>query len=99
MPGIAKRRRPEVVGDKRRTPSAGKNGLDAIWAALNIARDNKALVLASGGFVVHVNQLASDLCGRAAQDLVGRCVVSELFAAVPAGLSTQTAQRWETEVK
>src|SRR5262249_33095774 len=59
----------------------------------------KALVLATDGLIVHINQLASDLCGRAEQDLVGRCVVSELFAAVPAGLSTQMSQRWETEVK
>src|ERR1043166_8922836 len=68
--------------------------LDVIWEALNVARDNKALVAARGGAVINLNALASALCGRSLDELAG-CSVAELFEA-PGG---HGATRWETALK
>jgi diguanylate cyclase (GGDEF)-like protein len=66
--------------------------LDTIWDALNIARDNKALVLARAGIILNVNRLASQLCERSLDQLVGRRVAIELFD----GPLAPAAERWET---
>jgi PAS domain-containing protein len=70
--------------------------LHAIWQALNIARDNKALVVARDGVIININQLASQLCGCSGQELIGRRVITELFEGprYPAAAS----ERWETEL-
>jgi PAS domain-containing protein len=70
--------------------------LDAIWEALNIARDNKALVLASEGTILNVNQLTSQLCGQSLVELVGK-KISALFDGVPA--QHPHADRWETALR
>ena len=53
--------------------------LGAIWKALNIARDNKALVIARAGTIININSLVSQLCGRSLDQLVGGKVTTELF--------------------
>jgi PAS fold len=53
--------------------------LRRIWAALKVARDNKALIISKDGAIVNVNSLASELCGRNAEELAGKIVVTELF--------------------
>ena len=37
--------------------------LDVVWEALNVARENKALVMACSGTIININGLAADLCG------------------------------------
>ena len=69
--------------------------LDAIWEALNIARDNKALVIARAGTIININPLVSQLCGRSLEQLVGGRVATELFD----GPSVAAAERWETALK
>ena len=51
--------------------SAELNRLDALWEGLNVARDNKALVLARDGTIINLNQLAADLSGRRLHDMLG----------------------------
>ena len=99
MPSVARRRGSGAVSARQEASSDSANALDAIWGALNIARDNKALVLATGGLIVNINQLASDLCERSDQDLVGRCVITELFENAPVRLSAGASGRWETGLK
>jgi diguanylate cyclase (GGDEF)-like protein len=69
--------------------------LGAIWEALNIARDNKALVIARAGTIVNINPLVSQLCGRPLEQLVGGMVTTELFD----GPSETAAEHWETALK
>jgi diguanylate cyclase (GGDEF)-like protein len=73
--------------------------LAAIWAALNIARDYKALVVAKDGAIININQLAAQLCERTAEELVGRCAIAELFEGQQAPQLAGTIERWETELK
>ena len=83
---------------------AGKTGsalqpdqevLGAIWQALNIARDNKGLVIARAGTIININPLVSQLCGRSFDQLVGGKVTTELFD----GPSVAAAERWETALR
>lgn len=57
--------------------------LHAAWEVLNVARDNKALVLAKDGNIVNLNRLFSQLCGRSLPQLAGRNVLRELFDGPP----------------
>jgi len=68
--------------------------LEAVWDALNIARDNKALVLARQGTVININQLAAELCGRSCGELMGRDVAELLAGAQPE--FSGAIDRWET---
>jgi diguanylate cyclase (GGDEF)-like protein len=70
--------------------------LDAVWEALNIARDNKALLVARDGSVVNANHLACQLCGRSLDSLLGRNVLGWLFEDEPARHSSSATERWET---
>src|SRR5262245_18468125 len=71
--------------------------LSPIWAALNIARDNKALVVAKDCAILNINSIASKLCGHSAEELIGRRVVAELFeGSQPPHMTTA---RWETKLK
>ena len=53
--------------------------LDVVWESLNIARDNKALVLAKHGTILNINALAQQLCGRSEQELLDTSVTSGLL--------------------
>ena len=53
--------------------------LDVALEALNIARDNKALVVARDGIIIDINQRALDLCGHPSGELVGKNVMVALF--------------------
>ena len=64
--------------------------------ALNIARDNKALVVARHGTIIDINQRAIELCGFAAGDLLGRNVMAALFDGPP---PNPTTTRWDTQLK
>jgi diguanylate cyclase (GGDEF)-like protein len=68
---------------------------DAIWEALNVGRDNKALVIARAGTIINVNALASRLSGRSLEQLVGGNVATELFD----GASESVTEHWETALK
>jgi diguanylate cyclase (GGDEF)-like protein len=79
----------------RRGTAASPRLLAAVWDALNVARDNKALVLARQGVIVNVNRLAAELCGCSLNELEGRSVgdlLEDARAAVGDG-------RWQTELK
>ena len=69
--------------------------LGAIWQALNIARDNKGLVIARAGTIININSLVSQLCGRSFDQLVGGKVTTELFDSP----SVAAAERWETALR
>jgi len=66
---------------RRTAPRRERELLAATWEALNVARDSKALVIARGGVILDVNAIASHLCGRSREELVGRRVAAELFDA------------------
>ena len=98
-----KRTRPRPLRDEVGVTAAKTNAsaqrnqavLDAIWEALNIARDNKALVIARAGTIINVNRLVSQLCERSLDQLVGRRIATELFD----GPSAPAAERWEAMLK
>ena len=70
--------------------------LDAIWETLNVARDNKALLLARQGTIVNLNGLAAELCGRSLDDMNGRCVADLLLEDEP---PSSAIERWQTGLK
>jgi diguanylate cyclase (GGDEF)-like protein len=65
--------------------------------ALNIARDNKALVVTRAGAIIDINQRALDLCGYCPDALLGKNVVATLFSS-PLARAAAT-DRWETLLK
>jgi PAS domain-containing protein len=69
--------------------------LEAIWEALNVARDNKALVMVCGGRIVNINQMASDLCGASLRSLEGKCVTKLLGFLPSAAVRVETVLRRE----
>jgi diguanylate cyclase (GGDEF)-like protein len=69
--------------------------LAAAWEALNVARDNKALVIAEAGIILNVNQRVSQLCGRSIDELLGRSICPDLLDHPPA-LRADNMHRWET---
>jgi PAS domain-containing protein len=76
------------------TRSNGQQGHDQtilrpIWQALNIATDNKALLLARAGSIINANQLFLQLSQRGLAELVDRPVAA-LFD------RTEAHERWET---
>ena len=73
--------------------------LEVVWESLNIARDNKALVLAKEGTILNINALALQLCGRSGSELLGKCVMTQLFENAPRQISSAASQRWETALK
>jgi diguanylate cyclase (GGDEF)-like protein len=78
-------------------PTPGADTLDAVWEALNIARDNKALVMARQGAIINVNPIATELCGRSHSDLKGTRVAELLTGSQVHG--SAAGERWETEIK
>ena len=102
-------RKPRRSGIHQREPVAGSTAprsispcsqelLEAAWVALNVARDNKALVVTSRGAIARINQLASQLCGRSLKELLGRNVTAELFENPPAQ-HVGAAERWVGALK
>ena len=79
----------------RARPAQDLKLLDAVWEALNVARDNKALVLARQGTVVNINALAAELCGRSLDDVNGTSIADMLEDASPSG----AIAHWRTGLK
>jgi hypothetical protein len=77
------------------SPAQDPTLLTAVWEALNVARDNKALVLARQGTVVNINGLAAELCGRSFDDVNGRSIADLLEDASPSG----AIAHWRTGLK
>lgn len=77
-------------------PPPSSELLQVALEALNIARDNKALVVARHGTIIDINKRALDLCGYASADLVGRNVAAALFDGPPQGATTA---RFDTQLK
>jgi diguanylate cyclase (GGDEF)-like protein/PAS domain S-box-containing protein len=65
--------------------------LDVVWEALNVARENKALVMACGGTIININRLAAELSGTSLSGLKGTRV-TELLSGPP----PDAAARWQT---
>jgi diguanylate cyclase (GGDEF)-like protein/PAS domain S-box-containing protein len=80
----------EILAPKMDCRSGHEGLLDVVWEALNVARENKALVMACGGTIINCNALAADLCSTSLPRLKGRTV--EQLLQVPQGSSA----RWET---
>ena len=78
-----------------RSPAADPKLLDAVWEALNVARDNKALVLARQGTIVNINGLAAELCGRSVHDVNGSSI-ADLLEDAPTSVAIE---RWQTGLK
>jgi diguanylate cyclase (GGDEF)-like protein/PAS domain S-box-containing protein len=81
--------------------SSARHGelLDAMLEGLNVARDSKALVVVRNGTIIEINRLASQLCGRPQQELVGKSAATELFDDTPTRHRDPTIERWETALK
>jgi len=77
------------------SPAEDPKLLDAVWEALNVARDNKALVLARQGTIVNMNGLAEALCGRSFDAIHGRRITDLLEDISPAG----TPDYWQTGLR
>ena len=76
----------------------GRRLVNGIWDALNIARDNKALLLANSGFITNANPLACDLLGQSCDWLSGQ-KTAQLFEELPAEPPKAIAERWETTLR
>jgi PAS domain S-box-containing protein len=90
---------PTGASAQRNEPARDQELLDAVWEALNIGRDNKALLVAREGTIVNANPLACQLCGRPLAELLGKSVVRGLFEDEPARHPAGTTERWETALK
>ncbi len=66
--------------------------LETALQALNVARENKALVVARNGLIIDINERALHLCERNRGDLLGKEVHLALF-------ETPAHDRWQTTLK
>jgi diguanylate cyclase (GGDEF)-like protein len=77
-------------------PAREQELLDTVWEGLNIARDNKALVIVTQGTIININQLAAELFGRSLAELksmnIGEFVVG-------AQVQRSAGKHWETTLK
>jgi diguanylate cyclase (GGDEF)-like protein len=97
-----RKRRPAFRARRATIPNAPANRqrlLQAMIEGLNVARDNKAIVVARDGIVIHVNQLALQLCGCPCEALIGRRVADALIETLPCDDASAETQRWETSLK
>src|SRR5690349_16544065 len=83
-----------VLGAGGAAKADSGEGLQAIWGALNIARENKALIVTEGGVIINANELAAALCECAPERLAGASIVQFLEAARPPGGAP--SERFET---
>ena len=90
--------RPGAIGRGRESSEIDESLPQAIWNALNIARENKALFVAKGGAIVNVNELAAQLCDRTPEELLGRCFISQFLQFSQTQQPAATMRRWETEL-
>jgi diguanylate cyclase (GGDEF)-like protein len=68
--------------------------LVAVWEALNVARDNKALIVTRDDTIINLNRLACQLCERTPRRLIGKKLSRELPSLLPP--RPQDIERWET---
>jgi diguanylate cyclase (GGDEF)-like protein len=95
---VADRLRSALAPRVHRAPAADQQDvLEAAIEALNIARDNKAIVVARAGLIIDINAQALRLCGRNSKDMLGRSVSLELFTSAPP--PTTSGRHWETRLK
>ncbi len=59
----------DAGGGRRKAADNAESLPQAIWDALNIARENKALFVAKDGLIIKANELAAQLCERTQQEL------------------------------
>jgi diguanylate cyclase (GGDEF)-like protein len=90
--------RPGAIGRGRKSSEIDESLPQAIWDALNIARENKALFVAKGGAIVNVNELAAQLCDRTPEELLGGCFISQFLQFSQTQQPAATMRRWETEL-
>src|SRR5262249_36071457 len=88
----------DAGGGVREIANSDENLLQAIWGALTVARENKALIVAQAGVIIRVNELAEQLCDRTQDDLFG-CAITQLLSATQALQPGRSTVRWETELK
>jgi diguanylate cyclase (GGDEF)-like protein/PAS domain S-box-containing protein len=74
-------------------PACEQELLDTVWEGLNIARDNKALMMVTQGRIINVNQLAAELFDRSLGELRGKSI-AEFMADAQA--QRFASKRWET---
>ena len=106
MPGGWKRRGRPTYRATRSVGSAGVAGphdppceqelLDTVWEGLNIARDNKALVMVMQATIININQIAAELFDRSLGEPRGKNI-AEFMA--DAQIQRSTRKRWETTLK
>src|SRR5882757_5591985 len=90
--------RPGAIGRGRKSSEIDESVPQAIWDALNIARENKALFVAKGGAIVNVNELAAQLCDRTPEELLGGRFISQFLQFSQTRQPAATMRRWETEL-
>ena len=59
-------------GAVRRAPIHERELLGAVWEAVNVGRDNKALAIVRDGTICNINALAAQLCERPSSELIGK---------------------------
>jgi diguanylate cyclase (GGDEF)-like protein len=87
-----------AIGSGRKSSERDEGLPQAIWAALRIGRDNKALIVAKGGAIINVNELAAQLCDCTPEELLGGCVITQFLPCSQARHPSATMRRWETEL-
>ena len=90
--------RPGAIGRGRKSSEIDEILPQAIWDALNIARENKALLVAKDGAIVNVNELAAQLCDRTPEELLDGCSISQFLQCSQPRQPAATMRRWETEL-
>src|SRR4051794_24887075 len=89
--------RPSRAGDTARAHPGGpirdQELLEFAWEVLNVARDNKALVMTQKGVIINANPRMTELFGRSLGELIGRSIRD--FLPGPTDPTTETVRRWE----
>jgi diguanylate cyclase (GGDEF)-like protein/PAS domain S-box-containing protein len=80
-----------------RAPIHERELLGAVWEAVNVGRDNKALAIVRDGTICNINALAAQLCERPSCELIGKRVVDLLEGAPPP--RSRANERWETALR
>src|SRR6476659_11221496 len=77
-------------------PTRDQELLDTVWEGLNIARDNKALVMVTLGAIININQLAAELFSCSLAELKGMNVGEFV---VGAHTQSSVGKHWETTLR
>ena len=88
----------DASAGKRKRAHSDEGLLQAIWGALNIARENKAIIVTKGGVIINTNELAAQLCEHTCEELAGYSITQFLQGSKTPHPDAPT-QRWETELK